>query len=76
MDREVLEAKFKIFNQLADIQDRKHRFKKYKACFIGEEILDSLIFAGVVTSRQVLDDKSTDDSVILSRTLLMKKCQF
>jgi hypothetical protein len=52
MDREVLEAKFKIFNQLADIQDRKYRFKKYKACFIGEEILDSLIFAGVVTSRQ------------------------
>ncbi|KAL3904744.1 MAG: hypothetical protein SGILL_009949, partial [Bacillariaceae sp.] len=49
---EELLEKAQQFRQLADIKNRKYRFKKYKNCFVASEIIDSIVYTGLAGSRQ------------------------
>jgi hypothetical protein len=61
IDQNTLINKAHIFRQLANIKDRKYLFKTYKNCFVGSEIVDTMVYAGLVQSRQ--------DAVILGRAI-------
>ena len=50
-DPEELLEKAQQFRQLANIKDRKYRFKKYKKCFVGSEIIDAMVYTGLASSR-------------------------
>ena len=60
-DKELLMEKAHRFVQLANVQDRKYRFKKYKKCFVGSEVIDAMVYSGLVQSRQ--------EGVLLGRAL-------
>jgi Domain found in Dishevelled, Egl-10, and Pleckstrin (DEP) len=46
-----LNEKAKLFFQLANIGDHKQGLKRYSFCFVGCEIVDRLVYCGLVTSR-------------------------
>lgn len=50
--RNTLAEKSELFKNLASIRDRKYRLKTYKACFVGSEVVDALVVAGVVDTRK------------------------
>jgi hypothetical protein len=56
-----LSEKAKLFFQLAIVGDRKQGLKKYSSCFVGCDIVDRLVFCGLVKSRL--------DGVLLGRKL-------
>jgi hypothetical protein len=56
-----LSEKAKLFFQLANVGDRKQGLKKYSSCFVACEIVDRLVYCGLVKSRM--------DGVRLGRTL-------
>lgn len=49
------------FESIVNIQDRMHRLKKFKKCFVGREAVDAMIHCGLSESRQ--------QAVDLGRTL-------
>jgi hypothetical protein len=51
-DPELLLEKAHHFRKLANVKDRKYRFKKYKNCFVGSEMIDAMVYTGLVQSRQ------------------------
>jgi len=46
-----LADKADAFRTYADVRSRKHRLQLYKNVFVGSEAVDSLIYAGVISSR-------------------------
>jgi hypothetical protein len=61
VDHDTLLETAQIFKQLANIKDRKYHFKTYKKCFVGSEIVDTMVYAGLVPSRQ--------EAVVLGRAI-------
>ena len=61
VDKELLMDQAQKFLNLANVKDRKYRFKKYKKCFVGSEIIDAMVYTGLVQSRQ--------EGVLLGRAL-------
>jgi hypothetical protein len=64
VDMAILKENAKMFLQLIKLQDRFHYFRKYKDCFVGSEVVTSMVYSGLVTSRmeavqlgQVLEKK-------------------
>lgn len=52
VDHDALVEKARIFRNLANIKDRKYHFKTYKKCFVGSDMVDSMVYAGLVQTRQ------------------------
>lgn len=50
-DRSHLAEKVEEFKRCADVRDRWYHGVKYKTCFVACEVIDSLVFAGVVKTR-------------------------
>lgn len=50
--RSALGEKADLFKNLAVVADRKFRFKTYKNCFVGSQVVDALVEAGVVETRE------------------------
>lgn len=56
-----LDEKATIFFQLAEVGDHKRGLKKYYSCFVGCDVVDRLVYCGVVETRK--------DAVLLGRSL-------
>ncbi|KAL3916277.1 MAG: hypothetical protein SGILL_005247, partial [Bacillariaceae sp.] len=47
-----LKDKAQLFFRLAQVQDRTFRFKKYRSCFVGCEIVDRMVYTGLAETRE------------------------
>lgn len=51
MERSQLAETADLFRRCIDVRDRKYRGIRYKACFVGSDAVDSVVFSGLVSSR-------------------------
>lgn len=51
-DSSHLAEQVEAFKRCADVRDRRYHGVKYKSCFIATDVVDNLVFTGIVKSRQ------------------------
>lgn len=51
-DRSALEEMADVFKTLAKVKDRKYLLATYKSCFVASQLVDALVAAGVVETRE------------------------
>jgi Domain found in Dishevelled, Egl-10, and Pleckstrin (DEP) len=51
VEKSILKESAKMFLQLVKLENRYHYFRKYEDCFVGSEIVTSMVYSGLVKSR-------------------------
>lgn len=50
-EKSVLKENAKMFLQLIKLEDRFHCFRRYKDCFVGSDVVTSMVYSGLSKSR-------------------------
>ncbi|KAL3905838.1 MAG: hypothetical protein SGILL_009516, partial [Bacillariaceae sp.] len=51
VEKSLLKDNAKMFLQLVQLEDRFHFLKRYRDCFVGSDVVTSMVYSGLVSSR-------------------------